>query len=153
MELILEQGAEFDKLEQLKQACQLYSIHNAFEFKTKQSSKTRYEIVCKNQNCSWRLYAIALGGTANIFHIRTYASEHQCFGLAHRTHNAATSAFIANVISEKLKEQPEYGPRDIQCDIQCDFSVKIPYSTAFRGKEVPNSKIHGSFENTYKPLP
>ena len=34
MEPILEQGAEFDNLEQLKQACRLYSIHNAFEFKT-----------------------------------------------------------------------------------------------------------------------
>ena|SRR5437667_8242984 len=100
MEPILEQSAEFDNLEQLKQACRLYSIHNAFEFKTTQSSKTHYKIVCKNQNCFWCLYAIALGGTANIFRIRTYASEH----LAHQIYNAATSAFIANVISEKLKK-------------------------------------------------
>ena len=37
--------------------------------------------------------------------------------------------------------------------IQHNFGIKIPYSTAFHGKEVTNSKIHSSFENTYKSLP
>jgi MULE transposase domain/MuDR family transposase/SWIM zinc finger len=150
---ILAEGSTFDNLEQLKQACRMYAIENHFEFRTSRSTKTRYQIACKVSTCSWYLYATAVNNTANIFRIKKYSSDHQCFGISHTGHNAAGSAFIANIIADKVQEQPEYRPIDIQRDLKRDFGVSIPYSTVHRGKELANKTIHGSFEDAYKSLP
>ena len=84
---LLAQGVEFTNLDQLKNACREYALQHIFEFKTIRASKIRYEIQCKADNCSWRLYAATVQGTSNCFRIRKYTSEHQCFALNHRVIN------------------------------------------------------------------
>src|SRR5437773_1538384 len=50
-------STDFESLEKLKQACREYAISNAFEFTTIYSDSRHYQIACKADNCSWRLYA------------------------------------------------------------------------------------------------
>ena|SRR5436190_8871891 len=93
-----------------------------------------------------------VNNTANIFHIKKYSSNYQYFGVMHTGHNTAGSEFIANISANKVQEQPEYCPIDIQRDPKCNFSISITYSTVYHGKELANKKIHSSFKNTYKYL-
>jgi len=110
-------GTEFENIERLKHECRHYAIENAFEFKTLRSTRDRYTIACKAENCGWRLYAFAVEGSS-IFRIRTFNPDHSCFGINHRGNQQATSSYIANRISEKLRERPEYPPVDIVRDVQ-----------------------------------
>src|SRR5947207_1676788 len=145
-------GTEFENIERLKHECRHYAIENAFEFKTLRSTRDRYTIACKAENCGWRLYAFAVEGSS-IFRIRTFNPDHSCFGINHRGNQQATSSYIANRISEKLREQPEYPPVDIVRDVQRELGVKITYSKAFRAKETGIAEINGSYEDAYKALP
>ena len=76
-----------------------------------------------------------------------------CVGLNHHGHAQATTAFLANKIIEKLKNQPDYGPTQIIKDMKTELSIEITYSMALRAKETMLMKINGTYEDTYKSLP
>ena len=52
---------DFDNLTLLKAACRDWAIKKTFEFKTVRATKTYYEIVCKEEECVWCLYARSIG--------------------------------------------------------------------------------------------
>ena len=141
-------GASFDSLHDLKDTCKLYSIEKAFEFKVVKANKTRYTILCKAEECTWRLHASSVHG-ASIYRIKTYEPEHSCFGLSHQGHSNASKAFLTRQISEKIKEQPSYRSTDIVKDVQRDLGVKISYSKAFRAKEHANEMNNGTHDAAY----
>jgi len=145
-------GTQFPTLNHLKTACRKYAVLNAFEFKVKRATKTRYEIVCKSEHCPWRLYAKPVDG-CNIFSIQVYQTEHTCFGINHSGHRNATASLIANVIAEKVKQQPTYRPIEIQRDIHRELGVKITYSQAHRGRDTTLTQANGSHEDAYRLLP
>src|SRR5579859_481313 len=145
-------GASFDSLQELKDACNLHCIQNAFEFKVLKANKTRYTIVCKAEECAWHVHASSVHG-ADIYHIKTYQSQHSCFGLSHQGHSNASRTFLAKQIAEKVKEQPLYRPADIIKDVQLDLGVKISYSKAFRAKEHANEMNNGTHDSAYQALP
>ena len=105
-------GATFDSLQELKNACKTYSIEHAFEYKVLKANKTRYTISCKAEACPWRLHASSVQGSS-LFRIKTYKSEHSCFGINHQGHAQARKAFIDKQIADKLKNEPSYRPVDI----------------------------------------
>ena len=147
----IQLNAEFNGIDALKNACREHAIQNAFEFKTLRSSHNRYEIVCKAEDCHWRLYATSVKDST-IFCIRCLQA-HSCFGLQHDGNQRATSTFLAEYLSEKLNDQPSYRPIDIIRDIKRDLGVQITYSKAFRAKETAIAKINGSHEASYQMLP
>ena len=128
-------GQEFDTAKALHDTCHNFAVKEGFEFKPK-SSKTIYTIVCKGKECTWRLYASSIDGT-NRFRIRTFNSEHTCFGINHAGNKQTTSAMIASRIVEKLKDQPHYRPVDIVLNIKCELGVAITYSNFFQS--IPHS--------------
>src|SRR5271169_1944511 len=93
-------GRDFDTADSLKQTCHDFAVNDNFEFKPK-SSKSIYTIVCKGEDCTWRLYASSIDGSCR-FHIRTFNSQHTCFGINHPGNKQATTALIASKIAEKL---------------------------------------------------
>lgn len=109
-------GQDFDTAKALREACHHFTVKEVFEFKPK-FSKSLYTIICKGDNCTWRLYAISIDGTSS-FRIRTFNSEHTCFGINHAGNKQAMVAIIASKIVEKLKDQPNYRPVNIVLDIK-----------------------------------
>jgi len=145
-------GATFDSLQELKDACKAYSIENAFEYKVVKANQTRFTITCKAEACPWRLHASSVQGSSP-FRIKTYESEHACFGINHQGHAQASKAFLAKHIADKLKEQPSYRPVDIVRDVQRELGVKITYSKAFSAKEHTKELNNGTHDAAYQALP
>ena len=145
-------GGQFPTIDALKLACQEHAVADHFETRTLRANRSQYELVCKSQDCLWRIYASSIK-TTSMFEIRSLHPTHTCFGLNHLGNCAATSDFVANWISVKLKEQPEYRVKDIVKDVQREFGVQITYSKAYRAKETAAAKINGSFEEAYAKLP
>jgi MuDR family transposase len=143
---------KFDSIQSLRNACATYAIDNAFEYKVLWSSQTRYTITCKAEGCPWRLHGSTVNG-ASFCRIKTYNDEHTCFGLNHIGHAQASSAFIANQIAEKVKEQPTYRPVDIVKDVHRTLGVKIGYTKAWNAKERANELNHGTHNAAYQALP
>lgn len=145
-------GARFDSLEKLKQACRMQAVRSNFETRTLRSNRVQFELRCKAEGCPWRLYAASIERTS-MFTIRSLHEEHTCFGINHTGNNAATSEFLANIIANKIKEQPDYRPSDIEKDVSREFGVKVSYSKAYRAKKAAKRKIDGTHEETYARLP
>ena len=148
---VLYIGRDFDTAKSLKQICHDFAVQDGFEFKPK-SSKTMYTIVCKGEGCTWRLYASLIDGSSR-FRIRTFNSEHTCFGINQAGNKQATTALIASKIAEKLKDQPNYRPVDIVIDIKCELGVEISYSKALRARNAALVLNNGTHEDSYKNLP
>jgi len=148
----LHVGASFDTLQELKDACKLHSIENAFEFKVMYANKSRYTICCKAEGCHWRLHASTVAKTS-LYRIKTYQTEHSCFGLNHPGHSQVSRTFIAKQIAERVKDQPSYRPKDIVKDVQRDLGVKISYTKAFRAKARASELNNGTHDAAYQTLP
>jgi len=144
-------GDDFETQELLKQACREYALYHTFEYITLKANKTRYTIRCKSEGCPWRLHASQLDST-RMFRIKTYRTEHNCIGMLHGGHAQVTTSFLANKLSEKIKEQPFYRPIDMVKDIQSDLGVKISYSKAYRVKERGQELVNGKHEESFKAL-
>ena len=127
-------------------------MQETFEFTTERSNKKLYTIKCKIPDCPWCLYASSVEGSS-IFRIKTFKSEHSCFGINHPGNKQATAASIASRIAEKLRDQPSYRPVDLVSDVKRDMDVEITYSKALRAKERANEILHGTHEDAYKSLP
>lgn len=145
-------GASFDSFADLKKICSEHAIQNVFEFKPLFSNKKRYTIACKAEGCDWRLHLSLVNGST-IVRIKTYQSEHKCFGISHSGHSQASHDFLAKKIAEKVKEMPTYRPVDIVRDMQHEMGVKISYSTAYRAKDHTNDMNNGTLVAAYQSLP
>src|SRR5579859_3460838 len=145
-------GNEYDNVQLLKQACREFALENVFEFNVNRTSKTRCTISCKAEGCPWRLYASPVEDTA-IFRISTYHAEHTCFGIHHPGNKVATTQHVANLIADKLQEQPSYRPVDIVRDIKQQLGIKVSYIKAFRAKDRALEAHNGTHEDTYAKLP
>src|SRR5579859_4026856 len=110
-----------------KMLAKLHSIENAFEFKVMYANKSCYTICCKAEGCHWHLRASTVAKTS-LYCIKTYQTEHSCFGLNHPSHSQVSHTFIAKQIAEQVKDQPSYRPKDIVKDVQRDLGVKISYT-------------------------
>ena len=72
-----------------------------------------------------------------------------CVGLNHHEHAQAIVIFLANKVIEKLKNLPDYGPRQIIKDIKTELGIEIMYSMALRVKEIALTKINDTYEDMY----
>ena len=145
-------GASFDTLQTLKNTCKDYAIQHAFEYRVLKANKSRYTIECKAEGCTWRLHASLVHGSS-ICRIKTYESQHTCFGINHSGHTQASHGFLAQKIADKVRKQPSYHPVDIIRDVQREMGIKVSYSTAYRTKERANEINNGTHDAAYRSLP
>ena len=149
----LAEGIDFNTLDQLKHACRTWAVKQTFEFKTVRASKTRYEIVCKGDNCPWHLSARSVGGPGGFFRIKSFVSDHSCFGINHSGHGQATAKFIHDFILPRVQQQAQYRPSNIVKDIKLELGVDVSYDKAFRAKQLALEVTHGTHEDAYKAMP
>jgi hypothetical protein len=148
----IELDTTFNSLKELKHAVKHFTIQNNFETRTIKSEARRYQLCCKADDCLWVLHARPLGESAlwKIVHIQP---DHNCLGVGHTGNSAASADFLASVILEQVRMQPDIKPKNIKKDIQRIYNVEIPYGRVWAAKEAALNLIHGTHEESYANLP
>nr|KAJ0227379.1 hypothetical protein LSAT_V11C100033090 [Lactuca sativa] len=104
----------------------------AFDLKVEKSSKSRYQVVCMQEKCHWRLYTTLIKRTS-MFEIKMFNDEHTCCSLLIKT-NPGTVAYIKT----NLEDHFEYCFFAIGCAIrafrECCRKVIIMDGAHLKGK-------------------
>ena len=83
---LIFKGQFFPRKKDLKRLAGLYSLRQNFEWKVKRSNKSVIHMVCKIENCSWKLRAVRIK-EGTYFHVRSFVNEHSCpLEVVHRRH-------------------------------------------------------------------
>lgn len=148
----LHVGQEFPDVQSCRRALRDAAIALRFEIQTVKSDKTRFTAKCASEGCPWRIHAAKLPGVPT-FTIRTLNSNHTCDGLTHLGHQQATVQWVANSVEQRLRENPNYKPKEILEEIHRVHGIALSYKQAWRGKERIMAAVRGSFEEGYRLLP
>ncbi|KAL9684346.1 hypothetical protein QQ045_021782 [Rhodiola kirilowii] len=142
----------FNSFKDFREALHKYSIAHGFAYKYKKNDSHRVSVKCKQPNCPWRIYASKLS-TTQLVCIKKMIPEHTCDGSPAKAGYRATRGWIGNIIKEKLKENPNYKPKDIVEDIKREYGIQLNYSQAWRAKEIAREQLQGSYKEAYSQLP
>ncbi|XP_074316130.1 uncharacterized protein LOC141652513 [Silene latifolia] len=148
----LHVGQEFPDVQSCRRALRDAAIALHFEIQTVKSDKTRFTAKCATDGCPWRIHAAKLPGVPT-FTIRTLNNQHSCHGLTHLGHQQATVQWVANSVEQRLRENPNYKPKEILEEIHRVHGIALSYKQAWRGKERIMAAVRGSFEEGYRLLP
>uniref|UniRef100_A0A1D1YPN8 Protein FAR1-RELATED SEQUENCE 5 n=1 Tax=Anthurium amnicola TaxID=1678845 RepID=A0A1D1YPN8_9ARAE len=145
-------GQEFADAKGCRRALRDAAIACNFEIQTVKSDKARFTAKCASEGCPWRIHAAKLPGVPT-FTIRTIRESHTCSGITHLGHQQASVQWVANSVEERLRENPNYKPKEILEDIHRVHGITLSYKQAWRGKERIMAAVRGSFEEGYCLLP
>lgn len=150
-------GMEFSDAYACRRAIKNAAISLRFEMRTIKSDKTRFTAKCNSKGCPWRIHCAKVSN-APTFTIRTIHGSHTCGGISHLGHQQASVQWVADVVAEKLKENPHFKPKEILEEIYRVHGISLSYKQAWRGKErimatLRGSTLRGSFEEEYRLLP
>nr|GEW50608.1 protein FAR1-related sequence like [Tanacetum cinerariifolium] len=85
--------------------------------------------------------------------IKKMIPGHTCNGAAPKAGYRATRGWVGSLIKEKLRNSPNYKPKDIVADIQREYGVRLNYSQAWRAKGIAKEQLQGSYKESYSQLP
>lgn len=145
-------GMEFSDANACRRAIKNAAISLRFEMRTIKSDKTRFTAKCNSKGCPWRIHCAKVSN-APTFTIRTIHGSHTCGGISHLGHQQASVQWVADVVAEKLKENPHFKPKEILEEIYRIHGISLSYKQAWRGKERIMATLRGSFEEEYRLLP
>jgi MuDR family transposase/MULE transposase domain/SWIM zinc finger len=145
-------GQEFAEIEDCRRSVKATAIQDNFELKVCKSDKQRFTVICAGVECLWRLHAAKVPDST-IFTVRSIREPHSCGGPNTLGHKQASSKWISYQIRDRVKDYPEYKPKEIATDLRREHGVSISYSQAWRSKERSIADIRGSVENAYHRLP
>ncbi|XP_021888647.1 uncharacterized protein LOC110807740, partial [Carica papaya] len=141
----LSVGQEFPDVKSCRRALRDTAIALHFEMQTIKSDKTRFTAKCASEGCPWRIHAAKLPGVPT-FTIRTIHENHSCGGISHLGHQQASVQWVANSVEQRLRENPNYKPKEILEEIHRVHGITLSYKQAWRGKERIMAAMRGSFE-------
>ncbi|XP_026457286.1 uncharacterized protein LOC113358003 isoform X1 [Papaver somniferum] len=142
----------FNNAHEFRDALRKFSIAHGFAYVLKKNDSHRVTVKCKAEGCPWRIHASRLS-TTQLFCIKRMTPTHTCEGSVVTSGYQATTSWIAGIIKEKLRESPNYKPKDIADDLKRDYGIELKYAQAWRGKEIAREQLLGSYEDAYSQLP
>ncbi|XP_042476936.1 uncharacterized protein LOC122058349 isoform X2 [Macadamia integrifolia] len=142
----------FTSVHEFRDALHKYSIAHGFAYRFKKNDPHRVTVMCKAEDCPWRIHASRLS-TTQLFCIKRMTPAHTCEGGVVTAGYRATRSWVASIIKEKLKDSPNYKPKDIAKDIRREYGIQLKYSQAWRGKEIAKEQLQGSYKDAYNQLP
>ncbi|XP_008813561.1 uncharacterized protein LOC103724167 [Phoenix dactylifera] len=145
-------GQEFPDVKACRRALRDMAISCHFEIQTVKSDKTRFTAKCAAEGCPWRVHAAKLPGVPT-FTIRTIHESHSCSGINHLGHQQASVQWVASSVEDRLRENPQYKPKEILEEIHRVHGITLSYKQAWRGKERIMASVRGAFEEGYRLLP
>lgn len=145
-------GQEFPDVHSCRRALRDAAIALHFEMQTIKSDKTRFTAKCASEGCPWRIHAAKLPGVPT-FTIRTIHKSHTCGGITHLGHQQASVQWVAESVERRLRENPNYKPKEILEEIHRVHGIALSYKQAWRGRERIMAAVRGSFEEDFRRLP
>ncbi|XP_022682564.1 uncharacterized protein LOC101760320 isoform X2 [Setaria italica] len=106
---------------------------------------------CTDEGCTWRIHASK--SHAKEFAIKKVFGTHTCESETIKSHRLASQKWVASVIKEKIRDSPNYRPRDIANDLQREYGLCLNYSQAWRGKAIARKELYSSHEEACNQLP
>ncbi|KDP28332.1 hypothetical protein JCGZ_14103 [Jatropha curcas] len=144
---------QFNNVQELRDALRRYSIAHGFKCKFKHNDATRVSAKCKAEGCPWRIHASKLS-TTPLFRIKKLNEIHTCgAGTGRLNRPQASRKLVATIVKEKLKDSPNFRPKEIANQIRQEFGIELRYSQAWRGMETAREELQGSYKEAYNQLP
>lgn len=145
-------GQEFPDVETCRRALKDIAIALHFDLRIVKSDRSRFIAKCSKEGCPWRVHVAKCPGVST-FSIRTLNTEHTCEGVHNLHHQQASVGWVARSVESRVKDNPQYKPKEILQDIRDQHGVAVSYMQAWRGKERSMAALHGTFEDGYRLLP
>ncbi|XP_077250785.1 uncharacterized protein LOC143890112 [Tasmannia lanceolata] len=145
-------GQEFPDVETCRRTLKEIAIALHFDLRIVKSDRSRFIAKCSKEGCPWRVHVAKCPGVST-FSIRTLHGEHTCEGVRNLHHQQASVGWVARSVEARLRDNPQYKPKDILQDIREQHGVAVSYMQAWRGKERSMAAVHGTFEEGYRLLP
>ena len=133
----------------------LKCVHEGFQVKVKKSDKERYEAVCVNEGCEWRLMVAVVEKGHAMLQVRRFHDVHTCSRTQIQANNRnATPQVLGHILKEELRDcRRVYRSYDIINDIRQRMNIGISYNQAWRGKMHALNLLRGSPESSFAQLP
>nr|KAJ0217432.1 hypothetical protein LSAT_V11C300132820 [Lactuca sativa] len=130
-------------------------IQTSFMFKTNHSNKNRYEVYCKIENCTCRLYAKRID-PPDEFEIRTFNNVHTCSSLQiHPNHKHANKKVMGTILKQIIGKTRSKVWRSIKIsrDLNVLLEINVSYKQVWRAKQYTMEMLLGSSEECFSKLP
>ncbi|KAK1384326.1 putative Short-chain dehydrogenase-reductase B [Heracleum sosnowskyi] len=141
-------GREFPDVETCRRTLKDIAIALHFDLRIVKSDRSRFIAKCSKEGCPWRVHVAKCPGVPT-FSIRTLIGEHTCEGVQNLHHQQASVGWVARSVEDRIRNNPQYKPKEILQDIQDQHGVAVSYMQAWRGKERSMAALHGTFEEGY----
>ncbi|KAH7571404.1 hypothetical protein JRO89_XS04G0043800 [Xanthoceras sorbifolium] len=145
-------GQEFPDVETCRRTLKDIAISLHFDLRIVKSDRSRFIAKCSKEGCPWRVHVAKCPGVPT-FSIRTLHGEHTCEGVRNLHHQQASVGWVARSVEARIRDNPQYKPKEILQDIRDQHGVAVSYMQAWRGKERSMAALHGTFEEGYRLLP
>lgn len=145
-------GQEFPDVETCRRTLKDIAIAMHFDLRIVKSDRSRFIAKCSKEGCPWRVHVAKCPGVPT-FTIRTLQGDHTCEGVCNLHHQQASVGWVARSVEARIRDNPQYKPREILQDIRDQHGVAVSYMQAWRGKERSMAALHGTFEEGYRLLP
>ncbi|OVA14655.1 zinc finger protein [Macleaya cordata] len=145
-------GQEFPDVETCRRNLKEIAIALHFDLRIVKSDRSRFIAKCSKEGCPWRVHVAKCPGVPT-FSIRTLHGEHTCEGVRNLHHQQASVGWVARSVEARLRDNPQYKPKEILQDIREQHGVAVSYMQAWRGKERSMAAVHGTYEEGYRLLP
>ncbi|XP_019092141.1 PREDICTED: uncharacterized protein LOC104747971 [Camelina sativa] len=146
-------GKEFPDVETCRRTLKDLALALRFDLRIVKSDRSRLIAKCSREGCPWRIHVAKCPGVPT-FSVRTLNGEHTCEGLDDlHHHHQASVGWVARSLEARIRDNPQYKPKEILQDIRDEHGVMVSYMQAWRGKERGMAALHGTFEEGYRLLP
>ncbi|GMG99891.1 hypothetical protein Nepgr_001731 [Nepenthes gracilis] len=145
-------GQEFPDVETCRRTLKDIAIAMHFDLRIVKSDRSRFIAKCSKEGCPWRVHVAKCSGVTT-FSIRTLHPEHTCEGVRNLHHQQASVGWVARSVEARVRENPQYKPKEILQEIRDQHGVAVSYMQAWRGKERSMAALHGTYEEGYRLLP
>ncbi|KDO54871.1 hypothetical protein CISIN_1g042031mg [Citrus sinensis] len=145
-------GQEFPDVETCRRTLKDIAIALHFDLRIVKSDRSRFIAKCSKEGCPWRVHVAKCPGVPT-FSIRTLHGEHTCEGVQNLHHQQASVGWVARSVEARIRDNPQYKPKEILQDIRDQHGVAVSYMQAWRGKERSMAALHGTYEEGYRLLP
>lgn len=146
-------GQKFESPRAFRDALHKYAIANSFMYRFIKNDGCRVTAECIADNCPWRVHASRSSGKEELM-IKKMNDAHTCGKeMSKESHRLASQRWVASVIKDKLRDSPNYKPREIADDLEREYGLSLNYAQAWRGKFVAKKELHNSHEEACNQLP
>ncbi|XP_052160065.1 uncharacterized protein LOC127777503 [Oryza glaberrima] len=145
-------GQVFDGPKDFRDALHKYAIAHKFHYRFIKNDSSRVTAECTGEDCPWRIHA-SKSPAKKQFMIKKISESHTCESETVKSHRLASQRWVASVIKEKLRDSPNYRPRDIASDLQREYGLCLNYSQAWRGRSIAQKELHSTHDEVTSQLP